>query len=307
MVYETCVCKNEKRENICDACSLGNNLGEWQCLHTSPSLLCHWLTWGKPNSLSARQIWDDYIPFSQTLSLRPPLAPAVFCNRRSANRSRPPSPLSSFSLSLNFSPRKTPFFRTVVCAQQHQETSISAAPRNWWCHYIPTKYNNEGNQRKLHVFQKANNLIAGCDDSLTCSPSPPDRLGRVAIRRWSTAPCSKKNKTKLKACFPPRSYCLWVQGTLLALRRQVCHLGITVRVGWNQCGRFEWRRALPALTGIHFQDRKKGKEKKTIFGKGFSPDVSQKQAGVGVGPGGRRHGNKVLPADSSCFLCCRMM
>lgn len=108
MVYETCVCKNEKRETICEACSLGNNLGEWQCLHTSPSLLCHWLTWGKPNSLSARQIWDDYIPFPQTLSLRPPLAPAVFCNLRSANRSRRRHfPL--FSLPLNFSPRKRHF------------------------------------------------------------------------------------------------------------------------------------------------------------------------------------------------------
>lgn len=98
---------------------------------------------------------------------------------------------------------ETPFFRIVVCAQQHQETSISAAPRNWWGHYIPTKYNNEGNQRKLHVFQKANNLIAGCNDSLTCSPSPPDRLSRAAIRRWSTAPCSKKTKQNWGCVFPP--------------------------------------------------------------------------------------------------------
>lgn len=65
--------------------------------------------------------------------------------------------------------------------------------------------------------------------------------------------------------FSPRSYCLWVQGTLLALRRQVCHLGITVRVGWNQCGRFERRCALPALTGIHFRRLKKKEKKRKPF------------------------------------------
>lgn len=107
-----------------------------------------------------------------------------------------------FSHSLKLFASEAPFFRTVVCAQQHQQTSISAAARNWWCHYIPTKYNNAGNQRKLHVFQKANNLIAGCNDSVTCSPSPPDRLSRVPIRRWSTAPCSKKRQN-WRCVFPP--------------------------------------------------------------------------------------------------------
>lgn len=166
MLYEIFIRNIEKY--ICEGCSLGNNLQECQPAHKSSPLLCHCLTCGKPNSLSAHQVWDDYILFPPTLSLRSPLALAAFCSLHSANWSGrchfPP-------FCLNFSPRQASLFHYIRRLQSAQHREADGATTSL-CMFFKKK-----------AKKKANNQIAGWSDSLPCSPVPSDQLSQVMIQK----------------------------------------------------------------------------------------------------------------------------
>lgn len=85
---------------------------------------------------------------------------------------------------------------------------------------------------------------------------------------YSAVKKNTKNKTEGVFHPPVAAAC----GSKALFRHtHVCHMGIAVRIGWNQCGRFDWHYALLAPTGTHLRDwkKKKLKEKKSILEKLF--------------------------------------